>query len=101
MIRNKAMELSLDKEFLASKGWLEKFKRKFNINIVSCKNKKFKKYLKCEENKNIMNLKEEEDENNIDYEINIINEKKNNNDDKSRILENKNFQFVKDISNDL
>ena len=48
-----------------------------------------------------MNLKEEEDENNIDYEINIINEKKNNNDDKSRILENKNFQFVKDISNDL
>ena len=93
MIRNKAMELSLDKEFLASKGWLEKFKRKFNINIISSKNKKFKKYLKCEENKNLINLKED-DENNIDYEINIIN---NNNEN-----ENKNYkENNEDISNNL
>ena len=75
MIRNKAVEISSDKEFLASKGWFEKFKRKFNIKIVSNKNKKLRKYLNCENNKNIIDLKEEEDDN-IDYEINIINNNK-------------------------
>ena len=44
MIREKAVEISEDKEFLASKGWLEKFKKKFGIKINTHfkKNKKFK-----------------------------------------------------------
>ena len=87
MIREKAVEISSDKEFLASKGWFEKFKRKFNIKIVSNKNKKYRKILGCEKSKNIINLKEEEDDN-IDYEINII---KNNNDIK-KVKEEKNEQ---------
>ena len=34
MIRDKAVEISNDKDFLASKGWLEKFKKKkWNSNI--------------------------------------------------------------------
>ena len=28
MIRDKAVEISGDKDFIASKGWLEKFKKK-------------------------------------------------------------------------
>ena len=49
MIRDKAMEISEDKEFLASKGWLEKFKKKFNIKIVTHKNKNFKKIISLKE----------------------------------------------------
>ena len=45
MIREKAVEISDDKDFLASKGWLEKFKRKFNIQIMNGKNKKFRRCL--------------------------------------------------------
>ena len=75
MIRDKAVERSSDKEFLASKGWFEKFKRKFNIKIVSNKNKQYRKYINCENSKKIIDLKEEEDDN-IDYEINIINNNK-------------------------
>ena len=45
MIREKAVEISDDKDFLASKGWLEKFKRKFNIHIMNGKNKKFRRCL--------------------------------------------------------
>jgi hypothetical protein len=43
MIRDKAVEISEDKDFLASKGWLEKFKKKFNIRISNHKTKNFKK----------------------------------------------------------
>ena len=43
MIRDKAVEISEDKDFLASKGWLEKFKKKFNIRISNHKTKSFKK----------------------------------------------------------
>ena len=45
MIRDKAVEISGDKDFLASKGWLEKFKKKFGIRIATHKNKNFKKII--------------------------------------------------------
>ena len=90
MIRDKAVEISTDKDFLASKGWLEKFKRKFDIKIVNNKNRKFKRSLNCEiiRNKNIyMN------DDKIDYEINIIKNSK----DVNNINVNKNkILFVKD-----
>jgi hypothetical protein len=89
MIRDKAVEISMDKDFLASKGWLEKFKRKFDIKIVNNKNRKFKRCLNCDNNKNKNNNLNDEK---IDYEINInINENKN---EKDKDLKNK-VLFVK------
>ena len=87
MIRDKAVEISEDKEFLASKGWLEKFKKKFNIRIVTHKNKNLKKILCLKEKKNKnkkehFNNKEREDS----LEINDLNEE--NNDDVSLEEEN-------------
>ena len=55
MIRDKAVEISDDKDFLASKGWLEKFKKKFNIRIVTHKNKNFKKIISFKERLNKYN----------------------------------------------
>ena len=97
MIRDKAVQISNDKDFLASKGWLEKFKKKNGIQIIN--GKKFRKYdsIYMETNtvnynntinKNIKNIdsyfsknegekckKDKEKENEkVDYEINIINE---------------------------
>ena len=34
MVKNKAIELSRCKDFIASKGWLDKFKVRYNLNIV-------------------------------------------------------------------
>ena len=95
MIRDKAVEISDDKDFLASKGWLEKFKKKNGIQIIS--NKRVKKEVtfhetenntiinSVSESKNSANKNESVKENEKDeYEINIINEnysgKKNEND---------------------
>ena len=64
MIRDKAVEISGDKDFLASKGWLEKFKKKFGIRIATHKNKNFKK---------IINYKEKLEKSNDDEENNKIN----------------------------
>ena len=64
MIRDKAVEISGDKDFLASKGWLEKFKKKFGIRIATHKNKNFKK---------IINYKEKIEKTNDDEENNKIN----------------------------
>ena len=50
MVREKAMKISEDKDFLASKGWLEKFKKKFNIQIHSNRSKRFKKKSCSEKN---------------------------------------------------
>ena len=112
MIRDKAVEISNDKDFLASKGWLEKFKKKNGIQIIS--NKRHKKDY-CEYNNNskennsinnsinntiINNMsvderisKEEKD----DYEINIISEnnkgKKHENDNDSTFEKNKRIKF--------
>ena len=97
MIRDKAVQISNDKDFLASKGWLEKFKKKNGIQIIN--GKKFRKYDNIDLetntvnynntiNKNIKNIdnyfsknesekgkKDKEKENEkVDYEINIINE---------------------------
>jgi len=82
MIRDKAVEISNDKDFLASKGWLEKFKKKNGIQIMS--NKRHKK--DCEEfnRKENNNTRNNNSINNIslnesgkegekdDYEINIF-----------------------------
>lgn len=35
MIRNKALQFTTAKDFLASKGWLEKFKKKYGITIYN------------------------------------------------------------------
>ena len=97
MIRDKAVQISNDKDFLASKGWLEKFKKKNGIQIIN--GKKFRKYESIDMetntvnynntiNKNKKNIdsyfsknesekgkKDKEKENEkVDYEINIINE---------------------------
>lgn len=34
MIKKKALEFSLNKEFAASKGWFEKFKKKYKLEVV-------------------------------------------------------------------
>ena len=49
MIIDKAVEISGDKNFLASKGWLEKFIKKFGIRIDTHKNKNFKKIISFKE----------------------------------------------------
>jgi hypothetical protein len=36
-IRKKALELTTSEDFMASKGWLEKFKRKYNITTYTRK----------------------------------------------------------------
>ena len=41
LIKNKALEFSLFKDFSASKGWLEKFKKKYNLEI--CRESSLKK----------------------------------------------------------
>ena len=71
MIRDKAVEISGDKDFLASKGWLEKFKKKFGIRIATHKNKNFKKIISFKEkigkiNDNISY--DEKDKENIKYQ---------------------------------
>ena len=88
MIREKAVEISGDKDFLASKGWLEKFKKKFNIRIVPHKNKNFKKIITLKEknnkfnkeNKDIKDIKEIKDFNKDIIKDNI---KENINDNNS------------------
>ncbi len=91
MIRDKAIEISKDKDFLASKGWLEKFKRKFNIKIVNNKNRKFRRCLSCDDIRNKNTYMNDEK---IDYEINIINNLNENKNEKDKDLKNK-FLFVK------
>ena len=70
MIRDKAVEISGDKDFLASKGWLEKFKKKFGIRIATHKNKNFKKIVNYKEKIN------DDDENNK-INLDIIEQKEN------------------------
>ena len=69
MIREKAVQISNDKDFLASKGWLEKFKKKNNIQIIN--NKNYRKYIDV--NMNNRN-KDDKDNEKMEYEINIVNE---------------------------
>ena len=81
MIRDKAVEISGDKDFLASKGWLEKFKKKFGIRIATHKNKNFKKIINYKEKIEKIN---DDDENNNNNKINIdIIEQKENYSDKN------------------
>ena len=85
MIRDKAVEISNDKDFLASKGWLEKFKKKNGIQIFN--NKRSRKYYSVDNENNSVNNSinftfnnnrndSEKREEKDDYEINIINENK-------------------------
>lgn len=39
MIKNKAIELSKCEDFIASKGWLDKFKVRYNLDIVKENNR--------------------------------------------------------------
>lgn len=112
MIRDKAVEISEDKDFLASKGWLEKFKKKFNIRIVTHKNKNFKKIITFKEkinkfnkeNKESKDIKEIEDiknyiKDNIKENINDNNseeeeEEKNKSDNGN---ENENENIIKNV----
>ena len=78
MIRDKAVEISGDKDFLASKGWLEKFKKKFGIRIATHKNKNFKKIIafkdkigKINNINNISNMNNSEEKEKDDEEIKI------------------------------
>ena len=105
MIRDKAVEISGDKDFLASKGWLEKFKKKFGIRIATHKNKNFKK---------IINYKEKIEKTNDDEENNKINlgrieQKKNyseknmseNNSENNSENEEGNFEEKNEAGNEL
>ena len=70
MVREKAMKISEDKDFLASKGWLEKFRKKFNIPIHSNRSKRFKKKT-CSEKKDKTSRKNTEEKRKSSSEINI------------------------------
>ena len=96
MIRDKAVEISNDKDFLASKGWLEKFKKKNGIQVVSSKRIRKGNDISMDYNtinynivnnntisnnssgnSNYRNVKEiEKETEKNDYEINIINDNK-------------------------
>ena len=102
MIRDKAVEISEDKDFLASKGWLEKFKKKFNIKIITHKNKNFKKIITFKEkvklNKEIKEIDIIKDiENDIKNEENFLSEEENNKSDNENEDENENeINIIKD-----
>ena len=49
MIIDKAVEISGDKNFLAFKGWLEKFIKKFGVRIDAREKKNFKKIISFKE----------------------------------------------------
>ena len=86
--REKALQLSKDKKFIASKGWFEKFKKKFDITLAKKKDLKIEKKNK---------------ENNIDNNINnksFINNDKINKEFKKIVVLNKNIFFNKKIDND-
>ena len=98
MIRDKAVEISEDKDFLASKGWLEKFKKKFNIRIVPHKNKNFKKIITFKEKIN------KENKDNIDntcIKDNISIKEKNQSENEINESDNKNKEIKKNINNNL
>ena len=75
MIRDKAVEISGDKDFLASKGWLEKFKKKFGIRIATHKNKNFKKIINYKEK--IDKINDDDENNNNKINLDIIEQKEN------------------------
>ena len=113
MIRDKAVEISNDKDFLASKGWLEKFKKKNGIQIIS--NKRVKKECSFHDTDNTIVNSINNSKNNIskndsvkegekdDYEINIINEnykgKKNENEGDNSFSRNKRINEFDDKEN--
>lgn len=52
IVKKKALEFRSSKEFIASKGWLEKFKRKYNLNIISEKSLRKNRENKVQEETN-------------------------------------------------
>ena len=86
MIREKAVEICDDKDFLASKGWLEKFKRKFNIQIANNKNKGFRRCFSAEKKNNeTLKYENEKDE----YDSKTIKNKE------EKGIKEKDFKFKK------
>ena len=65
MIRDKAVEISKDKDFLASKGWLEKFKKKNGIQIIN--NKRLRKSYSGDMDNNTINYNINNSINNTEY----------------------------------
>ena len=99
MIRDKAVEISGDKDFLASKGWLEKFKKKFGIRIATHKNKNFKKIIAFKDKIGKINI-------NNNNDLNNYSEEKDKDDEEIKInlglnigIEGNNNQFEKNIEN--
>ena len=93
MIRDKAVEISGDKDFLASKGWLEKFKKKFGIRIATHKNKNFKKIISFKDKIKLSDdnfLEEKEINKDCDKKINLGINKNNNNEKNSDIISDNN-----------
>ena len=104
MIRDKAVEISGDKDFLASKGWLEKFKKKFGIRIATHKNKNFKKIIAFKDKIGKININSNINSNNND--LNNYLEEKDKDDEEVKInlglnigIEGNNNQFEKNIEN--
>ena len=97
MIRDKAVEISEDKDFLASKGWLEKFKKKFNIRIVTHKNKNFKKIISFKEKSNKINKEGKDSKGKEESEVGNETENENENNDKSEDEVNINDSKNKEI----
>ena len=109
MIRDKAVEISGDKDFLASKGWLEKFKKKFGIRIATHKNKNFKKIINYKEKIEKINDDDENNNNNNKIDLDINEQKKNyseknlsdNNSENNSENDEENFEEKNEGGNDL
>ena len=107
MIRDKAVEISGDKDFLASKGWLEKFKKKFGIRIATHKNKNFKKIINYKEK--IEKINDDDENNNNKINLDINEQKKNyseknlsdNNSENNSENDEENFEEKNEGGNDL
>ena len=105
MIRDKAVEISGDKDFLASKGWLEKFKKKFGIRIATHKNKNFKKIIAFKDKIGKININSNINSNNND--LNNYSEEKDKDDEEIKInlglnigIEGNNNQFENEEENE-
>ena len=100
MIRDKAVEISEDKDFLASKGWLEKFKKKFNIRIATHKNKNFKKIISFKEKSNKINKEGKDSKEKEESEVGNETENENNDkiEDEMNIGDSKNKEIKKSNS---
>ena len=107
MIRDKAVEISGDKDFLASKGWLEKFKKKFGIRIATHKNKNFKKIIAFKDKIGKININSNNNDLNNLNNLNNYLEEKDKDDEEIKInlglnigIEGNNTQYENEEENE-